>query len=554
MGFKFTIEYREGKSNKVADALSRMPQEDSVTINDISVITVADFDTIHSEVDRDPFLQDIVIKLKSDLTAVPPDSLQQGQLFYKNRLVIPKSSSVIPTLLSEFHNGAIGGHAGYLKTYKRLTSQFFWLGMKSDIKRHVTECQICQQNKLSTLSPAGLLQPLRIPEKIWEDISMDFIEALPKSEGSDTIWVIVDRLSKYAHFIPLNYPFNAKDLARIFVKEVIRLHGIPKSVVSDRGSTFLGNFWQEIHKLQGTQLRFSSAYHPETDGQTEVVNKRLGDYLRCFASSKPHTWNRWLPWAEYSYNTSYHVSAKMTPFKIVYGHDPPILFRYGTPTSPIDDIDKYLVERDQTLALLKEKLNDAQSAMKSTKDKARRDEELSVGDWVYLKIRPYRMKSLAKRFNAKLAPKYFAPYQITKRIGAVAYKLSLPDGCRIHPVFHISQLCKVKGQHDKVLPLPAALFDQLEWIVEPQEIMDFRSQGSDIEILVRWKGLPDFEDTWESAHTIAHRFPSFQLEDKLRLLAGRDGRTPIITYQRRKKRVNMKNPEARPTVTAVHTR
>ena len=112
----------------------------------------------------------------------------------------------------------------------------------------------------------------------------------------------------------------------------------------------------------------------------------------------------------------------------------------------------------------------------------------------------------------------------------------------------------VKGQHDKVLPLPSALSDQLEWIVEPQEIMDFRSQGSDTEILVRWKGLPDFEDTWELAHTIAHRFPSFQLEVKLRLLVGRDGRTAIITYRRRKKRVNMKNTEAGPTVTAVHTR
>ena len=194
------------------------------------------------------------------------------------------------------------------------------------------------------------------------------------------------------------------------------------------------------------------------------------------------------------------------------GCDPPILIRYGTPTSPIDDINKHLVERDQTLALLKEKLNDAQSAMKSTKDKARRDEELYVGDWVYLKIQPYQMKSLAKHFNAKLAPRYFGPYQITKQIGAVAYKLSLPNGCRIHPVFHISQSHKVKGQHDKVLPLPSVLSNQLEWIVELQKIMDFRSKGSSTEIHIRWKGLPDFEDTWESALTIAHRFPSFQLE------------------------------------------
>ena len=133
---------------------------------------------------------------------------------------------------------------------------------------------------------------------------MDFIEALPRSDGFDTIWVIVDRLSKYSHFVPLRHPFNAKGLARLFVKEIIRLHGIPKSIVSDRGKIFMGTFWQEIHKLQGTKLNFISAYHPESDGQTEVVNKRLGNYLRCFSSTKPASWHSWLPWAEFCYNTS----------------------------------------------------------------------------------------------------------------------------------------------------------------------------------------------------------------------------------------------------------
>ena len=145
--------------------------------------------------------------------------------------------------------------------------------MKGNIKRRVSECQVCQMNKTNSLSPAGLLQPLHILQNIWEDISMDFIKALQRSDGFDTIWVIVDHLSKYSHFVHLQHPFNARGLARLFVKEIIRLHDIPKSIVFDRGKFFMGTFWQEIHKLQGTKLNFTLAYHPESDGQSEVVNK-----------------------------------------------------------------------------------------------------------------------------------------------------------------------------------------------------------------------------------------------------------------------------------------
>ena len=392
MGFQFTVEYRQGRTNKVADALSRVTYEQEAACNEVSVLLTPAVEAIKQEFIKDPDLKKIIDVLKQDPSSMDNYTYYHGQLLYKGRLVIPKNSAYVNTILSDFHHSAIGGHLGYLKTYKRIMAQFYWIGMKADIKRHVNECQVCQVNKASTLAPAGLLQPLPIPHQIFEDVTMDFVEALPRSDGYDTVWVIVDRLSKYSHFIPLKHPFNAYSLAKIFIREFVRLHGIPKSIVSDRGRFFMGLFWKEIHRLQGTKLNFTSAYHPESDGQTEVVNKWLANYLRCFTSTRPHKWSMWLSWAELCYNTSYHVSSKMTPFKIVYGRDPPTIIRYGNPKSPLAEIDTYLSERDNTLRSLKQHLSDAQAIMKEHKDTKRRDCNLKEGDLVYLKIRPYRMK------------------------------------------------------------------------------------------------------------------------------------------------------------------
>ena len=368
MGFQFTVEYQEGRTNKVADALSRVNVEHDATLQEILVLLSPDIEAICQEVLEDPSLLKIIHQLEADADISSHFTINHNQLRYKGRLVIPRRSSFIKAILLDFHDSPVAGHAGNLKTYKRVAYQFYWTGMKGDIKRHVGECQVCQINKANSLAPAGLLQPLPIPQNIWEDIPMDFIEALPRSEGFDTIWVIIGRLSKYSDFVPLKHPFNAQGLARLFVKEIIRLHDIPKSIVSNRGKIFMGHFWQEIHKLQGTKLNFTSAYYPESDRQTEVVNKRLGNYLHCFSSTKPTSWCSWLPWAEFCYNTSYHVRTHTTPFKIVYGRDPPTICRYGTPKSPVDDIDCYLQERDQVLTLLKEHLSNAQAIMKAAKD------------------------------------------------------------------------------------------------------------------------------------------------------------------------------------------
>lgn len=164
---------------------------------------------------------------------------------------------------------------------------------------------------------------------------MDFVEGLPKLAGMDTILVVVDRLSKYGHFIALKHPFTATSVARIFVKEIVWLHGVPSSIVFDRDRIFVSHFWEELFKLQGTRLRRSTSYHPQSNGQTEVLNCTLETYLRCFFASKPKAWCSWLPWAEYWYNTSFHVSSRLTPFQIVYGREPPPLLRFEKGTMAV---------------------------------------------------------------------------------------------------------------------------------------------------------------------------------------------------------------------------
>ena len=167
--------------------------------------------------------------------------------------------------------------------------------------------------------PEGLLQPLPIPNQVWDDITMDFIKGLPRSHGFDSILVAVDRLSKYSHFIELKHPFTAQFAALMFPKEVVRLHGIPRSIISDWDKVFMRSFWRELFSLQWFELERSMAYHPQTDGQSEVVNRGLKIYLHCFTMDKPSQWSTWLTWVEYHYNTAMHSSIGTSPFQALYG-------------------------------------------------------------------------------------------------------------------------------------------------------------------------------------------------------------------------------------------
>ncbi|VFQ74456.1 unnamed protein product [Cuscuta campestris] len=402
----------------------------------------------------------------------PPFSVINGVLYYNTRLCISGESDLRLELLKEYHASHTGGHTGVHRTFQRLAQSFYWPKMRADVRRFVASCQTCQTTKFSTQPPSGLLQPLPIPVQIWEDISMDFITGLPPSRGSSVIFVVVDRLSKYAHFGALPGDFDAHRTAFLFTDMVVKLHGIPKTIVSDRDKIFTSAFWKELHALSGTTLKHSTAFHPQTDGQTEVLNRTLEQYLRAFAHAKPKRWTVLLPWAKYSVKTSYHHGLQMTPFQAVYGRPPPELIPYSRGSARVQAVDDILGERDALLRRLRLNLELAQNRMKQMADGKR----------------PYRLK--------------------------------LPDTSRIHPVFHVSVLRHFRdgGDSEQLLPLPAELVDGQAPSL-PVKILDQRrvlQHGSPVDpYLVQWSDGGVADASWEPVETMQRNFPNLHLEDKV---------------------------------------
>ena len=300
-GFSFDISYKPGNSNLIVDALSR------------------------KHADSTP--PDLPMTLSSTLPSLISMSTAYrftgGLVHFKNRIFIPDIQGLRQAIITEFHNTPLAGHSSLQPTLARLSASFYWPNVYRDVKTWIQKCTICQQNKYMPQKKQGLLQPLEIPQQVWEDLSMDFITHLPTSFGHTVIWVICDRLTKFAHFIGLAAQFTAPDLTTCFSSKVCRLHGIPKTIVYGRDPLFLSKFWKELFRLQGTTLKYSSTYHPETDGQTEVVNRTLETYLRCFASDHPKDWFKFLHLAEYWHNTTIHSAIKMSPFEALYGRPPP---------------------------------------------------------------------------------------------------------------------------------------------------------------------------------------------------------------------------------------
>ena len=472
---------------------------------------------LQKEVQHDSFYEDL---LKKNPSPTAHKLLQRDGVWFKgNRVYLSPNSSLISKIMADCHSSPIGGHFGFHKTLSHIKQNFFWSNMRRMVKEFLQQCDICQRFKTDCMKPARLLQPLPVPTQIWTDVSMDFIEGLPSSNGYTSIMVVVDRLTKYAHFVALKHPFTAVIVAKAFVANVVRLHGIPTSIVSDRDKVFISSFWRALFQLQGTKLCMSSSYHPQSDGQTEVVNRTLEQYLRCFAGDQPRKWFEWIPWAEFSYNTSTHSSTKMTPFEAVYGIPPPRLLAYVPGTSHVQAVDEYLRDRDAILRELRHNLLLAQDRMKCQADQHRREASFLVGDYVYLKLQPYRQTSVAFRSSMKLAPRFFGPYKVIAKVGPVAYKLALPLGSQIHDVFHVSLLKKHLGPVTATSTQLPPVSDTSTVLPQPEAVLDRRvihkgKYRPKSEILVKWVGAPAEDATWENEWRFTKSYPDFILVDK----------------------------------------
>jgi hypothetical protein len=243
----------------------------------------------------------------------------QGIVWFNNRIVVPKNDEIRQQILDEAHFSRYSIHPGSTKMYHDLKQHYWWTKMKIEIARYVARCDTCRRVKAIHMKTAGPLQSLPIPTWKWEDISMDFIVGFPRTtKGYDSIWVIVDRLTKIAHFLPVWVKYTMATYAELYIARILSLHGVPKTIVSDRGPQFVSKFWEELHKALDTKLLHSSAYHPQTSGQTKRVNQILEDMLRACVLEFPQKWDDCLP-LEFSYNNSYQESIKMAPFEALYG-------------------------------------------------------------------------------------------------------------------------------------------------------------------------------------------------------------------------------------------
>ncbi|CAA7028462.1 unnamed protein product [Microthlaspi erraticum] len=305
--FTFSIRHKAGKLNRVADVLSR--RHTLLTTMHVNVPGFASFSELY---ESDPFFSRILTDVNSGTR--DDFTLKDGFLFYGVRLCVPDCSLRL-RVIEELH---VEGHVGRDRTLQLVSASYYWPTLRRDVERFVERCRACQLAK-GQASNAGLYLPLPIPTQPLTDLSMDFILGLPRTQrGNDSIFVVVDRFSKMAHFIPCKRTTDAVKVAQLFFQEIYRLHGLPTSIVSDRDKRFLSHFWRSLWKMLHTSLDMSTAYHPQTDGQTEVTNRALGNMLRCLVGENIRSWESRLCQAEFAHNHATNRSSGFSPFEVVY--------------------------------------------------------------------------------------------------------------------------------------------------------------------------------------------------------------------------------------------
>ncbi|GJS11021.1 putative reverse transcriptase domain-containing protein [Tanacetum coccineum] len=326
------IRYHSGKANVIADALSRKEREPPLRVRAL-VMTIsldlpkqilnAQTEARKPENIKNEDVGGMLVENAKNPEAIRTEKLEpraDGTLCLNGRSWLPCYGDLRTVIMHESHKSKYSIHPGSDKMYQDMKKLYWWPNMKADIATYVSKCLTCAKVKAEHQRPSGLLVQPKIPEWKWDNITMDFVTKLPKSsQGYDTIWVIVDRLTKSAIFTPMRETDPLDKLARMYLKEVVTRHGIPVSIICDRDPRFASNFWRSLQNALGTNLDMSIAYHPQTDGQSERTIQTLEDMLRACAIDFGKGWVNHLPLVEFSYNNSYHASIKAAPFEALYG-------------------------------------------------------------------------------------------------------------------------------------------------------------------------------------------------------------------------------------------
>ncbi|GJR07641.1 reverse transcriptase domain-containing protein [Tanacetum coccineum] len=492
--YECEIRYHPGKANVVADALSRKERLKPRRVRAMAVTIQAGMREKIQAAQSEALKQENILMENLHGLDQQMEKKEGESLYFMDRIWVPLIGDVRTMIMDEAHRSKYSVHPRADKMYHDLRDMYWWPGMKRDIATYVSKCLTCSKVKAEHQRPSGLLQQPEIPEWKWDKITMDFITKLPRSNVGPwtSIWVIVNRLTKSAHFLAIREDYSTEKLAKIYIDEIVARHGVPVSIISDRDGRFTSRCWQTVQKALGTRLDMSTAYHPQTDGQSERTIQTLEDMLRACVIDFGGSWDVHLPLAE-----------------------SPVLWAEIGESSLIGP--ELVQETTDKVVLIKEKLKAARNRQKSYADNRRKPLEFEVGDRVMLKVSPWKgVIRFGKK--GKLAPRYVGPFEILERIGPVAYRLRLPEELSgVHDTFHVSNLKKCLADASLHVPLDEIKVDKtLRFVEEPVEIMDRevkRLKRSKISLVkVRWNSKRGPEFTWEREDYMKSKYPQLFVE------------------------------------------